>query len=382
MLTPPPPIRTDSSNAFANHTLRVRLPANIREISTLNPAYPQPIHDALTRFHDAILANAPLSMVTLPSPDYEFWAVDFPRYANDTWLNTEWFFGETLLYRRLLDCVRYYESGRDPFGVKKAEEFASDALWHTLEEALETRGMSAEDRLGALIEFDLWGNRIDLSFALVMAHGVKAGDDDLLVDDTPRVVEHLLAKPGTVHLICDNAGTELAMDCALIDALLDNRHDVWMHVKAHPFYVSDTTVPDVHGFWRMLRDKGGAEAALSERLVAAFEAGRLRVLPDYFWCSGTFLNAMPPHIHDALAHASLVIIKGDLNYRRAVGDGIWEPTTPFADVTAYMPAPLLALRTFKSDTNLGLPFGVAEALDAQDSQWRVNGKRGVIQFKA
>jgi hypothetical protein len=381
MLTPLPLIRTDSSNAFANHTLRERLPANIREISALNPDYPASIHDALKRFHDAIIADHRLSMVALPSPDYDRWAVDFPRYANDTWLNTEWFFGETLLYRRLLDCVRYFETGHDPFGAKKAEEFASDALWHTLAEALETRDMSAEDRLGALIEFDLWGNRIDLSFALVMAHGVKAGDDDLLVDDAPRVVEHLLAKPGTVHLICDNAGTELAMDCALIDGLLDHRYDVWMHVKAHPFYVSDTTVPDVHHFWRMLRARGGAEAALSERLVAAFEAGRLRVLPDYFWCSGTFLNAMPAYLHEVFAGAALVILKGDLNYRRAVTDVIWAPTTPFAYVTAYMPAPLLALRTFKSDPNVGLPPGIAEALDAQDSQWRVNGKRGVIQFK-
>ncbi len=381
MLPDLPLIRTDKSNPFANTTLLNRLPANIREISALNPDYPQPIRDALQRFHDAILADERLSMVALPSPDYDRWAVDFPRYAHETWLNMEWFFGETLLYRRLLDCVRFFESGRDPFAPKKAEEFASPALWHTLAEALETRGMSAEDRLGALIEFDLWGNRIDLSFALVMAHGVKAGDDDLLVDDTPRVVEHLLAKPGVVHIVLDNCGTELAMDCALIDALLDHGHEVWMHVKAHPFYVSDTTVPDAHGFWHMLLARGGAEAALGARLIAAFEAGRLRVLADYFWCSGRFLEQMPPYLREVFTGSALVILKGDLNYRRAVTDRIWETTTPFAEVTAYLPAPLLALRTFKSDPNVGLPPGVGAALDKQDTQWRVNGKRGVIQFR-
>ena len=47
-------------------------------------------------------------------------------------------------------------------------------------------------------------------------------------------------------------------------------------------------------------------------------------------------------------------MKGDLNYRRLVGDRLWPPTTPFADVTAYFPGPVAALRTLKSDVIVGL----------------------------
>src|SRR5258705_413727 len=60
---------------------------------------------------------------------------------------------------------------------------------------------------------------------------------------------------------------------------------------------------------------------------------------------------------------------------------IREPDVPFADVTDYFPAPLLALRTLKSDAVVGLKTGLEEQLDKEDARWRVNGKRGVIQFK-
>jgi hypothetical protein len=154
-----------------------------------------------------------------------------------------------------------------------------------------------------------------------------------------------------------------------------------MHVKAHPTYVSDTTVPDVHGFWRLLDAHGGAAESLSARLVTAFNAGRLRIFPDYFWCGGAFLPQMPDYLRETFQGAALVIIKGDLNYRRAVSDGLWAAGTHFDDVMAYMPAPFLALRTFKSDPNVGLSAAQMATLDAQDAAWRVNGKRGVIQFK-
>ena len=81
-----------------------------------------------------------------------------------------------------------------------------------------------------------------------------------------------------------------------------------------------------------------------------------------------------------LGAARLVISKGDAHYRRAVGDALWAPETPFSRVTSYFPAPLLALRTLKSDPIVGLPGGVAERLDLEDPRWRVNGRRAVASL--
>ena len=108
--------------------------------------------------------------------------------------------------------------------------------------------------------------------------------------------------------------------------------------------------------------------------------GRLLVEADIFWNTAWFLWEMPPRFRDFFAGAALVISKGDANYRRIVGDALWQPETPFSTVTAYFPAPLLALRTLKSPPIVGLPPGMAARLDGEDAAWRVNGKRGVAQF--
>jgi len=42
-----------------------------------------------------------------------------------------------------------------------------------------------------------------------------------------------------------------------------------------------------------------------------------------------------------------------------------------------LPAPLLALRTLKSEPIVGVSAAAAGALDAADPSWRVNGRRAV-----
>jgi hypothetical protein len=107
------------------------------------------------------------------------------------------------------------------------------------------------------------------------------------------------------------------------------------------------------------------------------------VLSDHpFWVTGFFFHALPNDVRATLARAALVVCKGDANYRRLIGDCHWEPTTRFEDAVAYFPAPVVALRTLKAELIVGLRAGAAERLDAEDAEWRVNGRRGVIQFAA
>ena len=70
---------------------------------------------------------------------------------------------------------------------------------------------------------------------------------------------------------------------------------------------------------------------------------------------------------------------GDANYRRLIGDARWEVTTSLAVASAGFPAPRVAVRTLKSDPLVGLPPGLVARHDAEDAQWRINGRRGVIQ---
>jgi hypothetical protein len=188
-----------------------------------------------------------------------------------------------------------------------------------------------------------------------------------------------------VDFILDNAGTELLTDLALVDLLLRGgwAEQVTLHVKAHPTYVSDTTAVDVDLTLAAMKARGEAEVvALAERLALARTQHRLFVRPDFFWTSSHFFWELPPPLTAALAQARLVIIKGDANYRRLVGDSRWPATVPAAEAIPYFPASFVALRTLKSDPIVGLSPGLAERLDAEDREWRVNGKRGLIQFVA
>lgn len=92
--------------------------------------------------------------------------------------------------------------------------------------------------------------------------------------------------------------------------------------------------------------------------------------------------AMPPPLRAALGSASVVVLKGDANYRRLLGDLHWPHDTPFAEVTAYWPATstLAALRTCKSGVLIGVKATVeAAAAAAHPDQWLTGGLYGVVQ---
>ncbi|MEO0564570.1 MAG: damage-control phosphatase ARMT1 family protein, partial [Chloroflexota bacterium] len=350
--------------------------------------------------------NAPILMLNLfptPPPDYIDWAsqqVDRGGMRQEgkalTWLDTDWFFAETMLFRLIVELSRYPETGRDPYTPIKEAELLRDDMWVLLEEALDIPG-GAYDRLPKLLHFATWGNRMDLSYAAAAERGTNASTDDLLVDDAERVLDHLIrssltyfpeAERGVGHVILDNAGTELAMDLVLADTLLTGFCDVViLHTKAFPTFVSDATNTDVRDLiQRFIRGPHGglkpssAINKLGERLQLAFDEGRLRLAANLFWNSASFIWDMPRQLRRVFEDSNIVVLKGDANYRRFVGDALWDPTTNVVDVMGAFPSPLVALRTLKSDPVVGLIGKQIRGLDATDNHWRHNGQRGLVQM--
>ena len=378
----PRPLRTDVSCRFAHHTMRVRVPTMLRELSQRNPDYALSMHLGLEQLHDEVLGDRGLGSLALPTIDASAWSRALAERESDGWLSTDWFFAEAYLYRRVLQAVRYWETGRDPFRPHKLEELAREAPWQALEAALAVA--AGPGRMAALARAALWGNRVDLNHAAAAALGGAGRAEDLLVDQCDEAMEALQARPGEVQVLVDNAGTELLLDLALVDELLQGPASrVQLHVKMTPTFVSDATAADVRSTLVALEGAGRSAPvrALGGRLREAFQQGRLGVHPGLYWNSYRFFFDMPPLLTQCLAEASLVIVKGDANYRRLTGDALWPPETPFARVTAYFPARLLALRTLKSDSVVGLAPGQAARLDGEDAEWRTSGQRGVASWR-
>lgn len=396
-LQPPPPIRTDCSNAFARNTMAARIPAILQETLDLNPDYPPGIKDRLGRLRDDISAGALLTPLEAEgASDYQQWLLALRQQeaiigAPVTWHKAEWFFAETYAYRCLVEATRYFESRRDPFAPQKRSELTSEALWSLIEAAVASDD-AAEEQVAQAVAMDLWANRIDLSYAASLERGTDIAPEDLLVDDSDHFMDYLFRSTtapdqkraeGAIYIVADNAGSELAMDLVLADRLLQHVTDrVVLYLKAHPTFVSDATPEDVWIMLGEMKRRGGGGAQLAARLTASWEAARLLFLPHQYWNSSTLLRDMPSELYDRVNASQLVIIKGDANYRRAVGDCLWSPDSPFHDVMSYLDAPVLCLRTLKSDPIVGLPSAaIAQDLDRSDPTWRVNGKRGLIQFK-
>jgi hypothetical protein len=386
----PPLLLTSDAGSFAHDTLRIRVPAILRDTIALN-AFPPEVTGALEALHEELVAGT-IRGLAEETPDRAFWDPVSAACVGRSWLDVPWYWAEAFFYRRVLEATGYFQSGPwrgfDPFAAKKQAEWRPDAAPATVNALLAALPANPTARLEALLHASLWGNRTDLSYEIAAGMGGAGAPQHqrsyLLHDDAMAVRQSLdrLAS-ARVAVIADNAGTELAADLALIDGLLEweGAAQVILHLKPQPFYVSDAMPADVMDALHAFDAVGGAAAGLSGRLRTALRQGRLRLETHWAYTSSLHFFELPDDLFAALAACDLVIVKGDANYRRLVGDAHWPPTTPFAAPTAYFPAPVVALRTMKSELIVGLAPGAAERLSAEDPAWLVNGRRGVIQAR-
>ena len=385
----PPFLMTSDPNSFARNTILERKPQIIRQLLADN-AYPPAVVAALEVFRDEI-ASRPVQPLVESALDVPDWNRELARYAGKTWLEIPWYFAETYFYRRLLEVVGYFQpgegKGRDPFEKQKAGQMQGDVRrLSTVWEQFAT--LETGDRFKALLHSSLWGNRADLSNFTVMvkarsALATIAERHLILIDHTEQVQDLLAGGMPRVDFICDNVGSDLLFDLAVADFLLRQRwvQGIHLNLKNQPFFVSDAMPADARRTVDLLKATSclGLQA-LGACLDEDLSTGRLVFDTDPFWTTGLMFRQMPPHLRQDLASAGLVLVKGDVNYRRLLDDRHWPPTTRMEDVCGYFPAPFVALRTLKGEIMVGLQPGQAQALQTEDPTWQINGKKGVIQL--
>lgn len=394
-----PVILSNEPGSFAWSVLAKRHPALIQQVRDAFPFGPTQ-HAAL----DALLEEITEGVIEPLAPDAHDraqWATWGREHFGRSWFDVPFLWSESYFYRRLLGAIGYFTPGPwqgiDPFGPFKAAELGSATVDEELAALDETAGQQSDVQGPALLGAALWGNRADLGFR-IDSGGTEpssgAGTGSRLVADDSPALWSLLPADGraAVHLVADNAGRELVPDLVLIEHLLRiaRAGRVVLHVKPYPYYVSDATMSDVvDGVRRLSRagagrtgEPAGFAAEVGRRLWEAMADGRLEVRAHDFFCAPLPYGAMPDSLRQEFSRATVTVFKGDLNYRRLLGDRLYPATTPFADVTAYFPGAVAALRTLKSDVIVGLDGDVPARLKARGEAWRTSGTHALVQVDA
>ncbi|CAK9803850.1 Damage-control phosphatase ARMT1 [Anthophora quadrimaculata] len=325
-----------------------------------------------------------------------------------TWFNTVWLYCECYMYRILAQQFALLEHMKnyDPFEQQKQSAFTNSL---TSIEALCTYTMNlvhreedlsiieTKEELLKLLKTNLWGNKCDLSLSAGAEVGqnnnpidiLKSLDKDILVNNSD-IVWNLLRKKKSntdiVDMILDNAGYELFTDLCLAVFLIASKvaGKVRFYVKRYPWYVSDTTINDF--YWTLEYMKNSPNKDLQELATLSYDHLKNNIWTienEQYW-TGPYdfaeMKTQDPVLYAKLSEAKLAIFKGDLNYRKLLGDINWNYTTEFIRaLRGFQPTNLLSLRTVKSDVCVGLLSGVAEELFKKDENWMFTGQYGLIQ---
>ncbi|MFN6496610.1 MAG: damage-control phosphatase ARMT1 family protein [Nostoc sp. DedQUE01] len=398
----PPPLVGSEIGSFTEFTVTVRMPAIARRVIAENN-FPSEINTSLENLATELPTGYLRHLLNDTTIDFSAWNRYLEFYKNQRWVDVPWFFAETYFYRLILDVTNYFSPGEwqgiDPFELQKSQglEASIDSIILLCDQVNNWLDNSQVDEESnqtafiALLYFALWGNRVDLSLWSAFEDDRSRFDIQsqlahILVDDTSQVKELLSnSQGGRIDFVVDNAGFELVCDLCLVDFLLNSGlvNQIYLHLKPHPTFVSDAMMKDVHSTINFLAATSHQKViSFAQRLQKNIASGRLVLAEDYFWTSPLAFWEIPNPLKNELAKANLIIIKGDANYRRLLGDRHWDFTTNIADIVNYLPVPMVALRTLKSEVIVGLKPEVIEEVAKSDSSWLTNGQWGVVQLVA
>jgi len=346
-----------------------------------------------------------------------------------TWLTGPWLFLENYLYR-VINSFFIKQTlwfNYDIFHNLKKNSFESSVdgvvelaiRYYKLSEQIKDIDENTKQILfNEFAEISLWGNATDLSLlatatlddikSIQGAEARKKSEANILDNDLDEAWKQLNLVKGDkrVDFVLDNAGFEVYTDLVfalfLLDLKLSNK--IVFHTKDIPWMVSDVNIKD---FYVLLQDLKNVKLFPDHRkeldyLINKIEFfnnnGTLQLRTSPFWTLDLdFWNIDPnetefggAQVHKDLSESSLVIFKGDMNYRKLTGDRRWPSTTSFNKSIGPLASngiKVLALRTIKADVLVGLSEGIYEKVSDEWSKdheerlsWLSSGKYAVISF--
>lgn len=311
-------------------------------------------------------------------------------------LVAEFYFYYYILYSYVCNMPTDYVGELDPYiptKRKSLEKFVKegtiDGLNNAFEEVMEGDQLPDEEDLQLFLRYCVNANTTDLS---QQKERQEYSECNLLIDDTKQLWDYLnrYREGAQQSAICitDNCGPELYSDILLGLFLLRKcgYNEVRYQVKELPIFVSDTTINDVkelfgsnlmEGVWEKYGvgsleedDKGVLFVNCGNQKRLVFESHREWHRPNLFDMSENFAQ------WNNQDDVGVIIVKGDMNYRRLVGDRNYDYNDTIEDKVSYIHKPLLVLRSLKSNVFLG----GAQKIKNVRPDWKTSGEYGVVHF--
>lgn len=364
-----------------------------------------------------------------------------PRYFDSPWLLVECY-----LYRSIKNALLSTKHLKmfDPFAEQKQAACRASVapmlilsnhmkqIEKSIQESAQHCLSSERTEFGLFLQMALWANKSDLSISGMSADKIQSQSlsvnirdsleelqENILCDNlsevwfkvqsikesvqkrikkrTPESTGQPTDDPIVIDLVADNAGYEVFVDLLLIHFLglmltgsAEPQPELRfrIHLKRMPWFVSDCLRADID--WLLDFMSNSKEEALqhaAERWRLFLKSGFWEIHDDKFWTlphDYSQMHSVAPDLHAKLAKSSLIVFKGDLNYRKLTGDRRWHLLTPFrVALRGFGPAPLVTLRTAKADVVVGIEdVNIYARINNNElpRDWMISGNFGLIQY--
>lgn len=387
------------AGSFAKFTIENRFPQIFKEVCS--EEYESFIKDHKVDDEKILHSNIPgVDELKKSISSYKDYTIkDF--FEKAPFFLVEFYFYHLLLSLRNYDNLKFdfFAAKKDADWKDRAEDFSSklSVLFDDFEKFNKRKFSKKEkqefnerknEHIKSILYYSLTSNTGDLS----QLHEIRSESVKCLCNETEICQNYLdVAKPySRFDIICDNSGAELFSDIylAVFFLVYGLAKKVVFHLKPCPFFVSDATIDDFSKLVAALTKNGKNTELLdfiSKKKIEVFS-------PNDFWVEPYYFDKMPDGLKNHFDKTNLVIIKGDLNYRRLVGDFNKYANETKSSINfetleerclfknkSNKNIPLVAPRVLKSDVFVGID-SVFEAIGRNsDSQFKSDGKWGVIQ---
>lgn len=309
------------------------------------------------------------------------------KTLKDFFESEPFFESEVLFYHVLLAQKEYFKNKNDFFAIKKDTDYTNEHDSYRKElENLFNQGnyyqnikdqrekfLSQQRDFRAILNYSLTANTGDLSQLEIN----RPDSVRILHDDTDKCFNFIISKKHKrFDIICDNSGAELFSDIYLAVFMIihDYVNKVVLHVKGYPYFVSDATIDDFGKLVNTLTKDNS-----NSQLLELLSKKKIEVKSHKFWTEAKYFYELPKDLGINKNSTDLLIVKGDLNYRRLVMDKNWQTTDSFEKRCLIKDIPVIAPRVLKSDVLVGVEPIFVSMAKAQDKKYKTDGKWGVIQ---